>query len=324
MISDPQTPIEKQNAIPDASKRRNRLLWGLISGIIVVIVLLGTFLTLVLMGVFASPSGGSRGGTSTPPQQTATAATGSTATPSTATATALPGGGSVSIQQAVTMITNYYADINAKNYQAAYTLWGTAYQQSTSYQKFASGFATTQNDVVQVNAATALSNGTVKVPVYITATVLDAPLIFTNTYQGYYIVGSEDANVKILSATIQQSSSTYDRVKIAVGAVNLYYSSINAKNYQLVYDMWGMAYRSTTSSQQFVAGFASTQSISISIDYDGVTVLVDGSVKVPLTIHSVNTTSSGGTVQHTYQGYYTIGIEVDSWHLLSASIQQTS
>jgi hypothetical protein len=41
MISDPQTPIEKQNAIPDASKRRNRLLWGLISGIIVVIIPLG-------------------------------------------------------------------------------------------------------------------------------------------------------------------------------------------------------------------------------------------------------------------------------------------
>jgi len=107
----------------------------------------------------------------------------------------------------MTTITQYYADINAKNYQAAYSLWVAAYQQSTSYQKFASGFATTQNDVVQVNAATALLNGT---------------------------------------------------------------------------------------------------------------------VKVPLTIHSVNTSSSGGTVQHTYQGYYTAGIEVDSWHLLSASIQQTN
>jgi hypothetical protein len=224
----------------------------------------------------------------------------------------------------MTTITQYYADINAKNYQAAYNLWDAAYQQSTSYQKFASGFATTQNDVVQVNAAAALSNGTVKVPVYITAKVLDAPLIFMNTYQGYYIVGSEQGNAKILSANIQQLNSTYDRVKIAVGAVNLYYSYINAKNYQLAYDMWGMAYRSTTPYQQFVAGFASTQSISICINYGGVTVLVDGSVKVPLTIHSVNTNSSGGIVQHTYQGYYTIGIEVDSWHLLSASFQQTS
>ena len=87
--------------------------------------------------------------------------------------------------------------------------------------------------------------------------------------------------------------------------------------------MWGMAYRRTTSYQQFVAGFATTQSVSISIAYAGVTVLPDGSVKVPLTIHSVNMTSSG-TVQHTYQGYYTVGIEVDSWHLLSASIQQTN
>ena len=323
MISDPQTTIEKQNAIPDASKSRNRLLWGLIGGIIVVIVLLGTFLTLLLLGAFASPSG-SKSGTGTTVQQTATAASGSTSTPGAATATAQPGGDSVSSQQAMTAITQYYADINAKNYQAAYTLWGAAYQRSTSYQQFASGFATTQNDVVQVNTPTALSNGTVKVPVYITATVLDAPLIFMNTYQGYYIVGSEQGNAKILSANIQQSSSTYNRVKIAVGAVTLYYSYINAKNYQLAYDMWGMAYRSTTSYQQFVADFASTQSISISINYGGVTVLVDGSVKVPLTIHSMNTTSSGGTVQHIYQGNYTTGIEVDSWHLLNASIQQTS
>jgi hypothetical protein len=204
MISDPQTPIEKQNAIPDASKRGNRLLWAVISGIIVVIVLLGTFLTLLLLGVFASPAGSS--GTGPRPQQTGTAATGSTSTQGAPTATAQPGGGSVSTQQAMTTITQYYADINAKNYQAAYNLWDAAYQQSTSYQKFASGFATTQYDVVQVNAAAALSNGTVKVPVYITAKVLDAPLIFMNTYQGYYIVGSEQGNAKILSASIRQTS----------------------------------------------------------------------------------------------------------------------
>ena len=323
MISNPQTPIEKQNAIPYASQKRRRVLWGLISGAVVVIVLLGTVLTLMLLGVFVSPLGSSSG-TGTTPQQTATAATGSTSTPGTATVTAQMGGGSISSQQAMTTITQYYTDINANNYQVAYCLWGAAYQQSTSYQQFASGFATTQHDVVQVNAATALSNGTVKVPVHITATVLDAPLVVTNTYQGYYIVGSEQGNVKILSANIQQLTSTYSRVKIAVGAVTLYYSDINAKNYQSAYDMWGMAYRSTTSYQQFVAGFASTQSVSISITYGGVTVLPDGSVKVPLTIHSVNTTSSGGTVQYTYQGYYTVGIEVDSWHLLSASIQQTS
>ena len=84
----------------------------------------------------------------------------------------------------MTTITQYYAYINAKNYQAAYNLWGTAYQQSTFYQPFASGFATTQNDIVHINMPMALADGTVKVPVYIIATVLDASLIFTKDVSG--------------------------------------------------------------------------------------------------------------------------------------------
>jgi hypothetical protein len=55
MISDPQILTEKHNANFYASKRRNGVLWGMISGTVVVFVLLGTFLTLILSGVLVSP-----------------------------------------------------------------------------------------------------------------------------------------------------------------------------------------------------------------------------------------------------------------------------
>lgn len=61
-----------------------------------------------------------------------------------------------------------------------------------------------------------------------------------------------------------------------------------------------------------------TQSVSITL-LPGIKVLREGSVEVPLTIHSVDVTNSG-TVTHTYQGYYIVGTEGNSWQLFSASI----
>ena len=322
MIRDPyNTPPNFANTPPNPP-RRNRTLWILVTCVIVLVIAIGTLITLLSLGVFSSSS--SHSGTNTQP--TATSAAGTTpttgaTTPTTGatTPTANPSGGSVTPQQAVTAVTQYYTHINAKDYQDAYNLWGSSYQSSTSYAAFAQGFNATQQVAAQTGNATTLSDGTVKVPVTVTATDTDVASTTTNTYQGYYIVGQEQGNTKLLSANLQLTASSNTRVKQATALLNQYYSYINAKDYQDAYNLWGTAYHNSTSYQQFKAGFATTQSVSIAI-LPGSSVLNEGSVKVPLTIRSVDSTHSGPAAIHTYQGYYIIGTEGSTWQLFSASI----
>ncbi len=316
MIRDPYNMPSNFANTPPNPPRRNRSLWILVTCVIVLVVAIGTLLTLLFLGVFSSPS--SHNGTNTQP--TATSATGTTPTTGATTPTANPSGGSVTPQQAVTAVSQYYTHINAKDYQDAYNLWGSNYQSSTSYATFAQGFNTTQQVAAQTGNAAPLSDGTVKVPVTVTATVADVASTTVNTYQGYYIVGLEQGNIKLLSANLQLTASSNTRVQQATALLNQYYAYINAKDYQSAYNLWGTAYHNSTSYQQFKAGFATTQSVTIAI-LPGSTVLNEGSVKVPLTIHSVNTTHSGPVAAHTYQGSYIIGTEGNTWQLFSASIQ---
>jgi hypothetical protein len=230
-----------------------------------------------------------------------------------------PGGVGISAQQAVATVKQYYTYINARDYQDAYSLWGRSYQNSTSLPTFAQGFANTQNDTIQLGNVVMLSDGTVKVPITVLASIPFGGSTTVNTYQGYYIVGQEDSRIKLLSANIQITGSSNDRAQHAVATVNQYYADISAKNYQAAYNLWGTAYHQSTSYQQFVAGFAHTKSVSITLLY-GIEVLKEGSVEVPLTIHSVDTTNSG-VVTHTYQGYYIVGTEGADWQLFSANIQ---
>ena len=108
-------------------------------------------------------------------------------------------------------------------------------------------------------------------------------------------------------------------MKRAVSLLEQYYADINAQAYSDAYNIWGSAYRKSTSSYKFAKGFDYTRSVSITINSEGVTILNNGTVRVPLTITSVNTSGSG-TVTYTYQGYYIVGIENGVWHLLSANI----
>jgi hypothetical protein len=223
------------------------------------------------------------------------------------------------LSQATTTVSTYYADINARAYSQAYNIWGSAYRKTTSSYQFYTGYADTQSDKLQLGTATQLSDGTVKVPVTVTATVSSSGGPAVNTYQGYYIVGLEDGQPHLLSADLQLTNSSSNSVKQAVSLLEQYYADINARAYSQAYDIWGSAYHKTTSSYQFYTGYASTKSVSIAIHSEGITVLNDGTVRVPLTITSVTNTSSGNTT-HTYSGYYIIGVENGAWHLLSANI----
>ncbi len=310
MIQDPQIPAQRSFYSPPTPPKRNRTLWILIAITSVLIIVLVTFIVFQFLG--ASPS--SHTGTGTNTQPTGTSTGGNTANATTPTAN--PSGSSITPQQAIATLNLYYAHINAQDYQSAYNLWGSSYQRSTSYAAFSQGFATTQKDDVQIGNAVALSNGTLNVPVTVTATVSDTASTTVKTYQGYYIVGQEQGSAKLLSANLHLTGSSNTRTSQAVATLNLYYAHINVKDYQDAYNLWGTAYHNSTSYQQFVAGFANTQSVTITV-LPGATVLNEGSVKVPVTIRSVNI----GNVTHTYQGYYIIGTEGNTWQLFSASIQ---
>jgi DNA-binding protein Fis len=317
MIQDPYNPAPNFVSTPPTPPKGRRNLWIAITCVIVLIVAVGTLLVLELLGVFASPAS-NHAGTNTQPTAT-TAAGGSTPSSGGTTPTTNPSGGSVTPQQATAVLTQYYANINAQNYQSAYNLWGSNYRSSTSYATFAQGFANTQKDTLQVGNAIALSDGTVKVPVTITSVAADVASTTISTYQGYYIVGQEQGSTKLLSASLQLTNSTNDRVNQAIAVLTQYYAHINAKDYQDAYNLWGTAYHNSTTYQQFVAGFANTQSVSFTVQ-QGAMVLNEGSVKVPVTIRSLDKTQSG-VVTHTYQGYYIIGTEGSTWQLFSASIQ---
>ncbi len=311
MIQDPQISAQQKSLYtPPTPPKRNRTLWILIAVTSVLILAVITLIAFRFMG--ATPS--SNTGTNTQPAGTST---GGNASPSNGTTPSTnPSGSSVTPQQAVAVVSQYYTHINAKDYQDAYNLWGSSYQHSTAYAAFSQGFATTQKANVQIGNAVALSNGTAKVPVTVTAAVSDIASTTVSTYQGYYVVEQEQGSAKLLSADLRLTSSNNTRVNQAIATLNLYYAHINAKDYQDAYNLWGTAYHNSTSYQQFVAGFANTQSVSITFPQSA-TVLNEGSVKVPVTIRSVNT----GNVTHTYQGYYIIGTEGNTWQLFSASIQ---
>ena len=333
MINNPNSPTQgiPNSGIPSTppnGPRRN--LWVWILAIIAAMLILGTIAVFAFIRPgTSSPSQTSTQATTTASSMTPTApsdtptttpaSTGGSSGSSGGSTGSSSGGATLTLSQATTTVTLYYADINSKNYSSAYNWWGSRYHSSTSYQTFAQGFANTQRDDLQMGTATQLSDGTVKVPVTVTATVSSSGSPTVNTYQGYYIVGLEGGQPRLLNANLQLINSSKDSVKRAVSLLQQYYADINARDFNDAYNMWDSAYRKSTSSYQFAKGFDYTRSVSIAINAEGVTLLNDGTVKVPLTITSVNTSGSG-TVTHTYQGYYIIGVENEVWHLLSANI----
>lgn len=328
MINNPNSPTQSNpnsGFPPPPSRASRRNLWVWIIGIVAVVLIIGT------AAVFAFTRTGTNSSSQTSTQATATVASNTPTTTSAAPTTASgstgssggttgsSGGTSFTLSQATTTVTLYYTDINSKNYSSAYTRWGSNYRSLTSYQTFAQGFANTQKDSLQLGGATQLSDGTVKVPVTVIATGSSAGSLTVNTYQGYYIVGLEDRQPRLLNANLQLINSNKQSVKRAVSLLEQYYADINNKDYSDAYSIWGSAYQKSTSSYQFAKGFDNTKSVSININSEGATILNDGTVRVPLTITSINISSSG-TVSHTYQGYYIVGMENQVWHLLSANI----
>ena len=112
-----------------------------------------------------------------------------------------------SAAQAQQVVQSYYDALNQHDYQSAYQLWGTDYQQNHPYNQFAAGFAATQHDDLQLGTTTQLSSGVYRVDVTVTATEeASNGSTTTSTYTGSYIVGQQNSTLVLETANLQKAN----------------------------------------------------------------------------------------------------------------------
>ncbi len=188
-------PVTPQNIQRNAPKRTLQPWLMLIILFLVLAIITGGIF--VFKGAFATQQP-----PVTPTHTTASTPTATSTAASTPTATSTP----TLSQQATVVVQHYYDDINSRDYQAAYSLLGSQFQSSQSYNQFVSGYAHTEHDNLSTSAVTALSDGTFNVPATVVATEdnVPGPGTHQSTYQGYYIVGQENGTLKILSANFSK------------------------------------------------------------------------------------------------------------------------
>jgi flagellar basal body-associated protein FliL len=177
---------------PQPRRSGNRQIIVLLS--ILVIVLLIAFSVLFFTSG-PNPLTNLGGNTSTPTTQP-TQTTGVTPQPTNAATQTPPASLE---QQGRTVIEKYYFAINNKDYQTAYKLWS---KTSQTYDNFVQGFTHTQRDDVVFGQIVVQSDGTVKVPLTITATSDTAA---QSQFNGYYLVEQDpaDGSWKIITANIR-------------------------------------------------------------------------------------------------------------------------
>ena len=178
----PATPLGQPEAAP---RRKSRIRSILIGSLLVLALITGAiFIGLKVEGVLTTPPG--RTTTPTP------------TTTSTHTAS----------QQASATVQQYYNDINKRDYQDAYNLFGSKLQNGQKYDDFVNGFKNTVHDTIQIGNVTSNSDGTFNVPVTVNATEDDVPGPGTHQsqYQGHYTMGRVNGQWKILDGSINRVS----------------------------------------------------------------------------------------------------------------------
>lgn len=169
---------------------RQRRSWPLVLAVALVALALivGGGLVLILHG----PGGNPQGNGITPTASGTTQTPGTTVTPSPTSVT-------LNITTAEALIQQYYDDINAGNYDAAYNLLAPEYQKNQSRQSFVNGFKTTRHDTLHIDNAVQQADGTVQVNIHLQAEQTNGTV---KNFSGYYIVTQENGQLLILSARI--------------------------------------------------------------------------------------------------------------------------
>jgi serine/threonine protein kinase len=202
----PATPYVQPSTAPRSKSRTLAILMG--SLLVFVIAASATFFGIKILG-----------GQATSPSITTTPTTGVITTPSTIptslpTATTPPTPAATTpptptlMQQASATVQQYFDDINIRDYSDAYNFLGSNLQSKQTYSDFVSGFSNTEHDNIQIGNITSNSDGTFNVPTTINATEdnVPGPGTHISIFQGYYIVGMENGQWKLLDASFKKVS----------------------------------------------------------------------------------------------------------------------
>lgn len=120
---------------------------------------------------------------------------GTTTTPGVVTTPSTPAGSPE--QQAQAVVTQYYADVNNKNYEGAYNLWVPGTNPSQTLADFIKGYQNTLRDDLSITKTAQLNDGTVQVFVTLVATEQTSNGSTQSTYKGYYIAGQQGGTWKL-------------------------------------------------------------------------------------------------------------------------------
>jgi serine/threonine protein kinase len=201
----PMTPHGTGIAYP--ARKRNLRPWLLFLSIALVLALVlgGIFIVRQIAGANTNnqPSGTATTQPTAPTVNPTTGTSPAVIPTSPPTPTPSPTPVLVSPQQAQALVQQYYNYINQKDYQDAYNLLGAKLQSNQTYSQFSSGFANTIHDDIAFGTITPNSNGTVQVTLTLTATETSG----TSTYQGYYVVGVENGNLRFVNAQLNEAGS---------------------------------------------------------------------------------------------------------------------
>ena len=179
----PQAPVYTNHVQNQPHKSRVGSNWILAFCVVIVLCIVGVLLVPHIAGYFTSLSDFS---------PISTPLVVATATP-IPTATATPS------EEAEAVVQRYYRDINKTDFLDAYHQWSAAYQLKYPYDQFAGGFAGTQHDNVTYEDTIQRTDGTYQVNVRIATTeVDDSGVTIIKNFQGYYIVGLDAGELKLL------------------------------------------------------------------------------------------------------------------------------
>ena len=200
----PVTPHIQPQAAPRSTSRTQPVLIGFL--LVLVLIAGAIFVAMKLTGGQTT----SQHTTTTPTANTIiTPTTITTRTPTvTTTPTTITTPTLSPVQHASATVQQYFDDINIRDYSDAYNFLGSKLQNKQTYNNFVSGFSNTEHDNIQIGNITANSDGTFNVPVTIDSTEdnVPGPGTHISTYQGYYTVGMENGQWKLLDASLKKVS----------------------------------------------------------------------------------------------------------------------
>ena len=225
-------------------------------------------------------------------------------------------------EKAQVFVQQYYADLNNRNYEAAYPMW---LQKTTStFCGFLSGYQATEQDKI-VTQVGQVKGDKIDVPITVVATEALPTGRVISTYQGYEELQQVDGSLNITSGSIPRTSRqpspmtllpvlTADATTIqyAQSVIQQFYNYINQRDYPAAYSLWGQDYHTQTLYCDFVGDYAHTRHDDVQVNTP--TPLADGTAQVGVMITAHEDTPT----THNYAATYIVR-QNGVWKILSGT-----